>query len=171
MSEASVKTYEIGGKTYEQRELLLGQWRQISELFKDLELPAGGSRMRQLIEGLERAGKLDRALAIVLVEVGGTPRDKDLDAIEREIPFALTPQQIAEIIDDFFTCNPVSSILSRLGAVLAKVVAIVTGAMREIGSKKSASLFQVETSQGETPSSGDLLPKSASLGLEHETAS
>ena len=155
MSE--VKSYQIGGKTYEQRELVLGQWRQLSSLLSDLEMPAVGSRLQSMITALENAGRLDRAVAVLLNEPGVPPRDKDLDALASELEFSITPQQIAEVIDDFFTCNPVSSILSRLGTTLVKMVGALHAALQETGltvpsvSSPAATSLAEKTSCGEAP--------------------
>jgi hypothetical protein len=130
---SEVKSYEIGGKTYEQRELVLGQWRQLSALLSDLKMPAVGSRLQTMIAALENAGRLERAIAVLLNEPGVQPRDKNLDALAAELEFSITPQQIAEVIDDFFTCNPVSSILSRLGMSLVKMVGALHAALQETG--------------------------------------
>lgn len=165
------KTYTIAGSTYEQRELVLGQWRQLQALLVDLQIPAGTSLLHRLVAGLENAGRLDRALAIILVEVGQSPQHKDLDALEKAIAFELTPQQIAEIIEDFFTCNPVSSILSRLGTVLAQVVMLLSAAMKEIGSTGPLSPLPLATSPAPPLSPGESLPENPSLGSGLETAS
>lgn len=165
------KTYALAGSNYEQRELVLGQWRQLQALLTDLQVPTGPSLIHRLVAGLESAGRLDRALAIILVEVGQSPQHKDLDALEKAIAFEITPQQIAEIIEDFFICNPVSSILSRLGTVLAQVVMLLSAAMKEIGSTGPLSPLPLATSPEETKSPGESLPASPSPGSEQETAS
>lgn len=165
------KTYTLAGSTYEQRELVLGQWRQLQALLTDLQIPTGPSLMHRLAAGLEHAGRLDRALAIILVEVGKSPQHKDLAALEAAIANEITPRQIAEIIEDFFTCNPVSSILSRLGTVLAQVVLLLSAAMKEIGSTGSLSPLPVATLPEETPLSGESHPVNPFPGSEQETAS
>lgn len=150
-----VKQYAIGGKTYEQRELVLGQWKQLRGVLEGLEVPGGSTALGGLLAALEESGRLEQALAVILTEKGVSPRDKDLAATAAELEFAITPQQIAQVIEDFFTCNPAGSVLSQLGQILTKAVALVAGALKEIGSRRSVFCSAGETLPEETPCSGD----------------
>lgn len=153
------KTYEIGGKTYLQRELVLAEWRLLIPLLQELEFPPASSRVRQVLAALEAAGRLEMALAVLLTEQGTLPQDKDLAALAKVFEYAMTPAQVAEVIDDFFICNPASSIFERLGNALFRAAAVIHQALREIGSKRSASCSQEETGADATPSSGDAPPE------------
>jgi hypothetical protein len=154
-----VKAYEIGGKTYEQRPLVLGQWRQLVGLLADVEIPPGNI-LQGLITALEERGRLDKALAVVLTEQGKSPRDKDLDLAASELEFLITPQQIAGVIGDFFTCNPASSILNQLGGVFLKVIhCLQQGGLTTTGSSSSAFFSREETGANEKASSGSASPE------------
>lgn len=153
-----VKTYTIGDTLYEQRELVLGQWKQLRALLEGLEIPGGVSALGGLLAALEESGRLERALAVLLTESGGRPQEKNLERTAAALEFAITPQQIAQVIEDFFTCNPAASILSQLGTIIVTLAALAQAAIREIGSRRSAFCFAPETTAGEPPCSGDAPP-------------
>jgi len=140
-------TYKIGDKTYLQKALVLGQWRQLLDLMQGLSIP----------QNLDVSGmisvfgtKLSYALAIVLTEEGTSARDKDMVALASELEFAIEPELVLQVIEDFFACNPIPSLLSGLSGVMTKI----SGKMGATGSKTSASPFPVETSPSGTPFSG-----------------
>ena len=138
--------YDIGGKKYIQRPLVLGQMLQISEVLKGVKtLPVNPA------EALRALGdKMPKALAIVLTEEGQSIKDKDLEAISKEISFSIDMDTMFKVIEDFFVCNPISLNLDKF-----------TGAMQRIsekaktGFKSSSSSSREETSPAETKSSGD----------------
>ncbi|HSW39898.1 MAG TPA: hypothetical protein VLL97_10440 [Acidobacteriota bacterium] len=141
--------YEIDGKTYVQRPLVLGQLRQLLGVLKGVTIPTALDAMG-LVNAL--SGHLPRALAVVLTPAGISPRDKDIDALASEIEFAITPEQVFEVVDGFFGCNPLPSLLKRLGMVAGNITAQMTPATE---SMPSVFHSQPATLPGETPSSGD----------------
>lgn len=165
MSE--VKTYEIGGKTYEQRELVYGQVRQLRRLVEGLELPAASEVIgwaKALVVALEETGKLDTALAILLTEAGADLKSKDLAALAAELEFGITPQQIAEVFTDFFTCNPTSSVLEMLAGILERLVECLTLTVEETTSRRLCSFSQMATFPAAKLFSGGFPPGKAALG-------
>lgn len=141
-------SYEIGGRCYTQRPLVLGQWVQFVAAIEGLEVsPAAG--LQAFLAAL--GPRLPRVLAVVLIPEGVDLRSKDLDQLTEDLEFEILPGQIQEVVEDFFSCNPVASILEWLTGALAglRPRAVATG------SKGSASPSPPETSQSETPSSGE----------------
>ena len=162
MSEA--KTYTIGGKTYVQRELVLGQWRQLKPLLDDLRFASQDNMMLSLLQVLEDKGRLEAVVAVLITEEGMIVENKSVGRLAEKLKWSLTPDLAGEILNDFFTCNPVASIVERLGTVLDKIGHVV--AMRTMLAKtpltKSAASSRGETSAAGIESSGDSLPGNAS---------
>jgi hypothetical protein len=69
--------YQIGDKTYVQKKLVLGQWRQLLDLLKGLSVPQDLDA-REIVSVF--GDKLPYAPAIVLVEEGKSLREKDIVA-------------------------------------------------------------------------------------------
>lgn len=144
--------YTIGSKTYVQKPLVLGQIRQLAKYLRGLSLP----KSRNVFEIVETLGdQLPIAFAIVLTEENGSVKDKDLEKIAEEIDFLIDWETTVKVIEDFFACTPIFSIMARIGEALKK-----TGV--EIQLKTLQSSSPAETSPNETQSSGDSLQPSVS---------
>jgi hypothetical protein len=145
------KKYEIGGTVYVQRPLVLGQIRQLSDVLGGVTLPGDATPAGVLLAVSER---LPMALAVVLTPEGVSLRSKELKALAEEIEFSISSEQIVEVVEDFFDCNPVASVLQKLagamGAVAGKTIP-TAGAGSTILSAPSPE----EISPGETKSCGD----------------
>lgn len=158
------KKYDIGGKIYIQRPLVLGQVRQLLEILKGITIPADADTLG-MIEAV--GGRLPKALAAILNPEGIPLREKDLDAIAAELEFAITPEQIFEVAEDFFDCNPLQSLLQKLGMAAGTI----TAQMAQVTALKPfASSLPAGTSPVETQSSGDSLLPSASPGETTDAA-
>ena len=141
------KRYEIGGKIYIQRPLVLGQVQQLLVMVEGTQIPADAN-MFGIVTAV--GDKLFLALAIVLTEEGKSPRDKDFPALADEIEFSILPEQTITVIEDFFDCNPLFSILERVAGMTKKFNDLMS-----IGLRNSAFSSAMETSPGETGSSGE----------------
>jgi hypothetical protein len=157
------KKYAIGGKVYIQRALVLGQTRQLLRLLDGITLP-GNLEIRSLIETLGES--LPAALAIVLTEEGKSPKDKDLDALASEMEFAITLEQTAQVVEDFFGCNSLPSLLNKMTEAAGKIGA----GMKATELKTSASSLPAEISPGGTESSGASPLPNASPGETTDAA-
>lgn len=139
-------TYKIDEKTYLQRQLVLGQVRQLLDLLQGMQIPGN-------LDALGLVGllgdRLPLLLAVVLTEQGKSPKNKDLPALADELEFSITPEQTLSVIEDFFECNPLSSIFQRLTGMVEKLTAQIT-----TGSPNSASSSAPETSPDATGLSG-----------------
>ena len=153
--------YEIGGKVYVQRTLVLGQVRQLTGLLQELRIEPEKFDAAGLLALLGE--RLPEALAIVLTEEGKSPRDKDLKALAEELEFSIDAETVVKVIEDFFSCNPAASLFDRLAGVVRKV-----NPQAATGSKTPASSSQAETSPAGTPSSGNTPSRSAGHGSSSE---
>jgi hypothetical protein len=103
--------YIIGGKKYLQRPLVIGQLKQLSKLLKDVVIsPEVGAA--ELVEAI--GVKLPEALAIVLIPEGVDIKDKNIEEIVKELEFQVDIETAVKIVEDFFECNQVSSLLKRI---------------------------------------------------------
>lgn len=143
------KEYQFGGVTYIQRPLVIGQVKQMKDLLVGVEINWSAG-IPGIVDAL--GDKLTRVLAIILTENGKSPRDKDIESLAAELEYAMTPEDLLQVIDDFFTCNPVSSLLERFAAVMENA----TGKIRIVKKASTAlsSSFPEGTSPDGTPSSG-----------------
>jgi hypothetical protein len=152
------KRYEICGKTYVQRPVVLGQFNLLLPVLKGLEI-SGGSAVEvafSLGEGLHKA------LAVVLIEEGQTVRDacRPECLLEREadIQWAIDPEVVVEVIEDFFECNPISSISEKIGNAMSKLnsrLSVIPGTLNPLStdSPKEMSASGMELSGGPGPES------------------
>ena len=142
--------YEIGGVIYTQRPLVLGQIRQLMNLMKGIIIPHDIDTM-----GLVslRGDKLPQAVAIVITPEGMSLKDKDVKALTDEIEFEISPEMSMQVVEDFFTGNPIVSLLEKLNIAVGKI----GEKMKETGLKSSSAPLPEETSPKETASSGDII--------------
>ncbi|MCL4492336.1 MAG: hypothetical protein M1510_10650 [Nitrospirae bacterium] len=155
MSEKKECTYEIGGKKYLQRPLVLGQAQQLLEVLEGISFNRGMNTMG-IISAL--GNKISKAIAVVLIEDGVTLEAKDVDKMEQEIKFKLSLKTTIQVVEDFFGCNPVALLLQRLNGMAEKIA----GNMEKTGSENSSASSQGATLPGGTESYGDTPTKSAS---------
>jgi len=142
--------YEIGGKTYTQRPLVLGQWKQLLKALKGVKIPITNDPF-VLVEAL--GDKAPELMAIVLQEEGTRLQDKDIIKLTAELDFAVSPRLILTILDDFFVGNEVFSLLEEISTRMTESIAKAI----EMSSTNSASPLPAETLPGATTSSGALL--------------
>lgn len=161
MAKREVFTYEVDGKKYAQKKLVLGQIAQLMELLKETTIPSMFSlagdpgEMRISFNAEAVAGllgeRLPQAVAITLIEEKTPLAEKDLERLTREVRWSFDPETTMQVIEDFFTCNPIASLFERY-------IGMMKG-MRETiartGSKKPASFSPGETSRSANGSAGD----------------
>jgi len=141
-------TYEIDGKTYVQKPLVLGQLRQLLSVLKNVVIPEDANTIT-LIDVF--GGHISEALAVVLTEKGSSLKDKDIASTADTLAFAVTSETAIKVIEDFFTCNPIASLLDRLSGIMGERIRNLPST----GSGRLSSPSAEETSQNETMSSGD----------------
>jgi hypothetical protein len=112
--------YTFDEKKYYQRRLLIGQIRQLVEQLQGVKIDFGNPAA--LVTSL--GDKLPRSLAIVLIPDGAHPKEMDLAAIEAlaaDLEFALEPNDVMQVVEDFFSLNDPYSFLTRF-AQTAKAI-------------------------------------------------
>jgi len=148
-----MKTYKIGGITYQQRPLVIGQVKQLLTVLEGLTIPSDIDMMG-LVATL--GDRLPDALAVILTPDGMSPKDKDLKKLSEELAFSLEIEQAMEVVEDFFVLNPISSLFGRLNQAIEKIQAQFL-----MSSTTSSASSQAETSQNEIPSNGAIQSKNA----------
>ncbi|MFU8883102.1 MAG: hypothetical protein ACNA7Q_12105 [Rhodobacterales bacterium] len=144
-----IKTYTINGTIYELRPLVFGQWQQLTRLVEGLDLPEVISA-RTMVTTL--ADRLDELLAIILTKQGKSPADKDIAALGQHLAFVMPPEQVAEVITDFFELTPTASLMELVVGVTAKLMNRIT---TPTGSSNASSSSVAATSPSATPSFGE----------------
>jgi hypothetical protein len=152
--------YTIDGKKYSQKSLVLGQVQQLIKFLKGKKLPETLTTF-QIIDLL--GDDLCEGIAIVLKEENRLLKDKDVTVLAKEIQFSIEPETAFKVVEDFFVCNPVASMLERLAGSIRKVAEQMM-----IGLKRPSSSSPEETSPAETKSSGDTPQENADLTLDTE---
>ena len=151
--------YEIGGKKYFQKKIVLGQIEQLLDLLQGMEIPA--SRNPWIVRGALK-DKIYLALAIALVEEGKTPKrdSEELAQIADGLKWAIDPETVLQVIEDFFELNPLSSLLKKLEGIVGKMEK--AGIQVDARSLRPSSSSPEATSPDETISSGASPSESAS---------
>jgi len=123
--------YIIGTKTYTMKPLVLGQVNQLLALLKDVNLPQDGS-IPMVIGAL--GDKLSLAIAIALHDPEVSLQNKDIKQLAKDLEFEMSPELTLEIVEDFFDCTPISSLLTKVTNTVKKVTEKMS---EEIGSQTS----------------------------------
>ncbi len=163
---AKIRKYQIGDKTYLQRPVVMGQLGLLLPLLESIQISETGLQAGNVLAALGR--NLTRALAIVLIEEGKSVRDamSDLDARTEEIQWAMSPEMALEVIEDFFDCNPISSIAQKITGAVERIRERAQSQAENRSSSDGCSSSPVEISPGKTPFSGNAEPKTGSDGCD-----
>lgn len=151
------KRYCIGGRAFVQRPIVLGQLRLLLAALDGMTFDGASplGALRSLGE------KLPAVLSILLVEedLGVREAMERLQERAERIGWEASPEVCLEAVEDFFACNPVSSVSERLGEIMERAAGQTTKALKPPFSSSAE-----ETSAGETGSSGERKPGSPSPG-------
>jgi len=144
--------YSFGGKVYRQGALVMGQVKQLLTVLNG----AGLTDIADPFAIIRDLGdRMPRALAVVLTPEGVSPRDKDIETLAKELEFAMTFDDVLRVIDDFFGCNDLLSLLARFKEIAGRVQEQAKAQMRGNGSIGSSPSWPGATSPSATTSSGD----------------
>ena len=136
--------YQIGGKTYTQDKLTVGQAEQLWELLKNKQFPELEPAAIMAAMGAD----LYKAIAVVLREKGVEKWwVKDLDAMAEWLKWEMSIETGVSIIIDFLSCNLASSLLRKIDELRAGMKAATTKI--ETHSPTSQSCWPGGTSSGE----------------------
>jgi hypothetical protein len=111
------KKYDIGGKTYIQRPLLVGQLESLMERASSLTITSLDPK--SVIHAL--GGKINYILATIMIPEGVPVKKRDIDAIEEQLDEYLDLKTATEIVTDFFVFNPASLLLGTIKEMVARV--------------------------------------------------
>jgi hypothetical protein len=151
--------YEINGTTYEQRKLVAGQVEQLGDLIVEAHLSFADPSIGTIVRTL--GDHLYRAIAIVLRKKGAERWwEKDLDVMAGLLRWEMEAETAADIVKDFFDCNPLGSLLEKLSGLSDGLIGQWTAAMKTLkekaGAIDSAASPQTATLQSGKQSSGDI---------------
>lgn len=113
-----VFSYVIDGKTYLQRKMKLGQYQQLLDVLKTISLP-DSLDTASLIYAI--GDKITRVLAIILCPEGVSPKDKNIDEVEKEMFSIDVEETVFKVIEDFFGCNDIQLLLKKFSQVITTV--------------------------------------------------
>ncbi len=161
-------TYMIGGEKFIQRPLVNGQIRQLMKIIEGMVIPKSFDPVLIMSAFGEQ---LSNAMAIVLREANAVEsksekeikqylRSRDIAALSADIEWSIAPETAVQVIEDFFDCNPIASLLEKMAALGAKFNRMKKPAKSE--STPSSPSSPEEISPSGTMSSGDSPPQSAS---------
>lgn len=135
MAEQKEFRYEIGGRVFYQRPLVLGQLRQLlDKVLKDLLIPDSQDLAPDVLI-LALGDKLPLGLAIVLSEEGKSLKDKDIEELAKDLEFSITAEQAMEVVVNFFDCTPITSLLNMF---TERMSTLTESMKKQIGSENSA---------------------------------
>jgi hypothetical protein len=144
--------YDIDGRAFVQRPLVMGQIQQLLRILDGIALPEPIT-LASLLDAL--GGRLYAAIAVAITEKGCSPRDKNIDELAAEFEWKLDADTLLEIVDDFFALNPVSSLLGKIGKMLGglnrTMEALGTGSTRRSSSSPAGTSPEGTASSGDTP--------------------
>lgn len=104
------KRYLINGRTFVQNPLVLGQLLPLCEIIQAIEIQSFS------VQGIITAfgAKLSAALAVLLIPLGETLRDRDIEAMALFLEENMSAETALEVVADFLSFNPASSILGKV---------------------------------------------------------
>ena len=142
-------TYNIDGKIYHQRPLVIGQVKQLMDILGEITLPAYID-MPGIISIL--GDKLPSALAVILTPEGVHPKDKDIEALSDELAYAVDLETSIQAVEDFVGLNPIVSVLEKLNGTLGTIQKNMTGQTNSSVSSQEGTLHDGTQSSGDIPS-------------------
>lgn len=126
------KKYTVDEKVYIQKPIVLAQYKQLTEILKNIVMPTS---VTELNIALALGDSISRAFAIVLTPEGMKLQDKNLDVLEEEISFSFDPNTSLEVIRDFFVCNDISGLVTKISETVEFVMAKVEETSKEFTQK------------------------------------
>lgn len=119
--KVNMNEYKIGGKEFQLKSLVLGQWQQLLELEIDETL------LQQKVTGndLLKSDIIYKFFAIILTEKGQHLQSKNINELEQFIKWNIEPDQVGGIVTDFFALKAIEKITTETYQSILNVAAIV----------------------------------------------
>lgn len=120
-------TYNIKGRSFYQKELVLGQLELLIDLLKGVEFQKGLTNL-EILKIL--GGKTPHAMAIILfeegcklekVEIGASGCALELEEVKKLTEFFANNVNVSlslKVITDFFACTPMANIMQALASLI-----------------------------------------------------
>jgi hypothetical protein len=160
MENTVEKSYNIGGRTYLQRELVYGQIKQVKAFLSNLNLDFDNPE--QLINSVIEQGLIPQACAIVLTQKDAEIKSKNLSDEAEFFEYNLPLSTGVAALQDFFEVTPVVSLYNMVSQILLGVSSTISTMTGVTGLTNSSPSYVAETLPNETQSSGDTPPESPS---------
>lgn len=109
--------YEIGGKVYVMKPLVLGQVQQLMRVLENVRFI--GFSPLEVLTAL--GAKLSEFLAVVLTPEGTLLKDKDVRKLAEELEQNATLEDALRVLEDFFDCMQITSVFQRIAAMLDRI--------------------------------------------------
>jgi len=106
--------YIINGKEYVQKKLVLMQWNQLLKVIEGVSFTLDSSPTSMVYQLGER---VPEALAIVLCETNISIREKNIESVKEDMELADIDIAV-KVIEDFFGCNPIVSLLEKFQGLM-----------------------------------------------------
>jgi len=145
--------YEIGGRKFVQKALVLGQVKQLISVIRGTVIPSVISSQSLVIA---LGDKVSEVLAIVLSEEGVSLKNKKTKEVQELLEENLSIEGSIKMVEDFFDCNPIASISGAMIGLSEKVQKAMTKTELKTPSTESVLPSVEETLPKETISSGGL---------------
>jgi len=133
-------SYEIEGEKFIQKSLVWGQVKQLKELFQNVRIKSDFSEY----DMIDLLGEhLPTFCAIVLRKEGQELKDKNLEELGNLFSEILDVTTSVKVVEDFFVCNPIDSILKSLSGMIQSVGLTLKNSMEIQSSTSVQSLPEV----------------------------
>ncbi len=119
MGKKNEFSYQIDGRTYVQKPLVLGQIEQLLDVIDGIELRHDMTQ-GEILAAVKK--DIPLAMAVILCEKDTKLADKDIDTLAKELKFSVDFETAQAIVTDFFVCNPIVSLLKKLRENVSKVL-------------------------------------------------
>lgn len=104
------KKYDVDGEPFVQRPLVLGQLLPLCKIIEGVEIKSFS--VQGIISALGE--NLSKAIAVMLIPENVALRDRDYEADAEWISEHMSAEMALEVVADFLSFNPVSSILAKV---------------------------------------------------------
>ena len=117
-NEIENKIYIIGDQRFYQKPLVIGQTVQLMKELSKVKLTGGWS----VLNIMDSVGdKIADLITIVLIQSGKTLKDKDRVEMSGFLNDNLSMDMAIEIVEDFFLCNKIQSLLDKVTLMMNRL--------------------------------------------------
>jgi hypothetical protein len=133
MTEKKMGRYEIGGKTYIQKPLVLGQIAPLFNILKGVSF--NSLHPASIVSAV--GPKLTEVMAVILLPEGEDAAARDIGAISKTFAYELSLETALEVAEDFLSFNLSSSSLKKFSQLIQAATRAAESARKQAESKMS----------------------------------